>query len=161
MNNEVTVCSWGELQRVLYDIEKTEHRRFRSNYVYRGMDNRNWGLNTSLQRLGAHYPSVEGPLLRNFLKYAGPRDIPSDALFFKLAVAQHHGLPTRVLDWTSAPKVAVHFATADESRFGEDAVIWCVDIVALASLLPASLRAVLYEERAFLFSAEMPGTQAP
>jgi hypothetical protein len=144
-----------DLQMALYDIKQTEHRRHRSDFVYRGVDDADWGLDTSLQRLGPHCGSVEGPLLRNFLKYAGPRDIPSDALFFKLALAQHHGLPTRVLDWTSAPKVAVHFATSSEDRFDKDGAIWCVDVVAARSLLPAALRSILHDESAFLFSVEM------
>src|ERR1700754_3226059 len=97
MKNDISVQNWAELQGALYEIEKNEHDRYRSNFVYRGVADKCWGLHTSLQRLGDHYRNVEGPLLRNFLKYAGPGDIYSDALLFQLAVAQHHGLPTRVL----------------------------------------------------------------
>jgi hypothetical protein len=49
-------------------------------------------------------------------------------LWVRLAIAQHHGLPTRVLDWTVSPQVAAHFATAEAEHYDKDGAIWCIDI---------------------------------
>jgi len=155
------IRSWGELMDILYDIPVNQHGRYRSNFVYRGVANKGWGLETSLHRLGDHCGSVEAPLLRNFSKYVEPGAIPATVaahnLWIRLAVAQHHGLPTRVLDWTVSPKVAAHFATAEVEHFDKDGAIWCIDVVQAARLLPANLRQTLEKQRAFIFSVEMLG----
>jgi hypothetical protein len=144
-----------ELMEALYDIPTTKFQRYRSDFVYRGLADQSWGLETSLMRLGGDYAIVEGPLLRSFRKYAEPGSLPADTLWVRLSVAQHHGLPTRLLDWTVSPKVAVHFATFEEEHYDKDGVIWCVDVGASRKFLPGKLQKVLKDEYAYLFSVEM------
>ncbi|MET1253946.1 FRG domain-containing protein [Aliikangiella maris] len=154
---DIYVESWIDLQRVLYDIpmNQNSHMRHRSDFAYRGVADRSWRLETSLYRLGGDFTKVEGPLLRSFKKYADAGTIKDDSLWSLLSIAQHHGLPTRVLDWTVAPKVAVHFATVEYQHFDKDAAIWRLNIAESRKVLPDFLRDVLREEHAFLFSVEM------
>ncbi|MGB4758426.1 MAG: FRG domain-containing protein [Candidatus Saccharimonadales bacterium] len=152
---DIEVRTWMELIRALYDIPVTEHGRHRSSFVYRGLADKDWGLDTSLYRLRGNYADVERPMLRSFTKYAEPGTVPSENLWVRLSVAQHHGLPTRVLDWTISPRVAVHFATAEEEHYDKDGAIWCVDVSAIRTVLPPNLRLQLRSERAWLFTIEM------
>lgn len=61
----------------------------------------------------------------------------------------------RVLDWTLSPKIAIHFATAEQEYFGKDGVVWCVDVVRARQALPPELLDILEQERAVLFAIEM------
>lgn len=156
--NDVRVTSRGELMEALYDIPMTSYGRYRSDFVYRGVADDSWHLETSLRRLGGDYEKLERPLLRSFRKYAEPGSLPQEGIWVQLAIAQHHGLPTRLLDWTVSPQVAIHFSTAEEEYYDKDAAIWCIDLAAAYLRLPQSLGDVLHAEHALLFSVEMLDT---
>src|SRR4051794_37833118 len=126
--SEVRVKSWLDLQRELYEETwNPSLQRFRSDFAYRGMANADWDLHTSLSRLGGNYRELENHLLRNFKKCASSNLHNVSSEWVWLAVAEHHGLPTRVLDWTYSPYTALRFANVNLAEYGNDAVIWCVN----------------------------------
>jgi len=131
--------------------------RFRPSYAFRGLSDASFKLNTSLMRMGKECSHIEGHLLRNFKKYALRNVVDGDSFWYWLAAAQHHGLPTRLMDWTFSPYVALHFVTADVERYDRDGLIWCVDYTKVHQQLPDSLRRLLKEEGADVFTVEMLG----
>jgi hypothetical protein len=158
---EIRVSGWAELLDVLYaDSWKTDLSRFRSDFVFRGLEAPEEEMLTGLMRLGEDYAELEGHLLRNFRKYASRDAVPADSTWNWLALAQHYGLPTRLLDWTFSPFVALHFATEHQGHFGADGIIWCFDFIQVKRFLPNCLREVLAEEGANVFTAEMLGRVA-
>jgi hypothetical protein len=159
---EIRVESWDQLSEQLYSNAYNEGiGRFRSPYVFRGLSHAHYPLTTSLYRLGGDYGRMEQHLLRNFRKYARPGDVQSDSIWNWMAVGQHHGLPTRLLDWTFSPQVAMHFATARLRDFERDGVIWAVDFVRAHALLPRPLRQEMENESADVFTVEMLQRRAP
>jgi hypothetical protein len=132
--------------------------RFRSPFAFRGLSCPDHGLSSSLCRLAAgHDPArLEAALLRNFRKYAHHQVAHrGDSVWHWLAVGQHHGLPTRLMDWTYSPLVALHFATADPAHRDDDGVVWCVNFVEANRRLPARLRRMLEDEHSDTFTVEM------
>ena len=159
---EIRVESWIELQEQLYEGSWHEPLgRFRSDFAFRGMSRADADLTTSLVRLGGDPHELERHLLRNFRKYAARGDVPVDSVWNWLALGQHHGLPTRLLDWTYSPYVALHFVTANLDRYDEDGIVWCADYVQAHRRAPAELRRLLEEEGANLFNTEMLDRAAP
>lgn len=145
--------SWSELQEMLYfDSYNPELNRYRSAYVYRGLDKIDYDLSTTLNRLGESH--LEKHLLRNFRKYSS-KTHSYNSIWYLLAVAQHHGLPTRLLDWTYSPLVALHFATVNFNDYDNDGAIWAINYVDTKKELPTVLKETIQTEGSHIFTAEM------
>lgn len=156
MRNDKVIHAWSELQDLLFhDAWDATLGRFRSSYVYRGLSRSDYALLSSLARLGGPYARLEHHLLRNFRKYAHRSQGSGNSAWNWLAIAQHHGLPTRLLDWTYSPYVALHFATENILNYDADGVIWCVNYVKTNEFLHPQLKSVIRAEGSNVFTPEM------
>ena len=152
----IHVHTWNQLQEELFEgAWNPEIGRFRPRYAFRGLSDAAYRLETTLMRLGGNYVTLERHLLRNFIKYAHRTGIMPSSIWHWLSIAQHHGLPTRLLDWTYSPLVAAHFATANIEKSEVDGAIWAVNYVSTHDLLPDPLAGHLTEEGANVFTVPM------
>lgn len=159
---DVVVRNWNHLQEELFaDAWNESLGRFRSRYAFRGLSDARYDLATTLIRLGGDYATLERHLLRNFKKYARRNVVEQDSIWHWLSVAQHYGLPTRLLDWTYSPYVALHFATSNLEKFHLDGVIWAANYLKTHQQLPQPLQDKLAEEGANIFTVEMLSESLP
>jgi len=100
----------------------------RDGWLFRGHESASWQLLPTIDRHrinGLSARMFETDLLVEFRHRVRPfiSQEPSD-LWEWLAIAQHHGLVTRLLDWTTNPLVGLYFAV-EEDHHGGDSVVWC------------------------------------
>lgn len=98
---------------------------------FRGEPDMDTKLLPKLYRKSPH-PN-ENQLLQTFRmmapSYASEPSPPREAIDQWLCLAQHVGLPTRLLDWTENALIAVHFALREEMP-----VVWMLDPIGLNNL---------------------------
>jgi len=130
----IKITDWTQV----YDLPEVKH----GTAFFRGQANDTWGLKTSLEReferLEIHEDNFlhkERALLAEFRRRAHLyiRDLPDhDDVVGWLALMQHHGAPTRLLDFSYSFFVACHFAFSTSSG---DSAIWAIDDLWLRTCL--------------------------
>lgn len=129
---EVEVNSWS-------DLCSFAEKGF--GFVFRGQSNADWGLETSLERFSNRLSSIPwhevgerwalDEFIRKYHLYSANAPAAKD-YFEWLALLQHHGCPTRLLDFSESIYVALHFAISDLMGWS---AVWCVNRLAIRDSL--------------------------
>lgn len=117
-------------------IKFIEKKAIELGYVYRGQSNKDWDLEPSLYRINtwlkvastsekplSKWKAIEDKLMSKFKTHSLPliNKQPQGYIDW-LTLGQHHGLPTRLLDWTINPLVALFFAVNSLSK--DDGIVY-------------------------------------
>lgn len=118
-----SICSWDEFLKwskcILEEKDADKNR-----WIFRGQSKTSYGLETSLEREANRsgieprklkHESLEKRLINEFRRRAHhyiSRVPDRHDLVEWLALMQHYGAPTRLLDWSYSPFIAVYFAIA-------------------------------------------------
>lgn len=123
-----------------YDINDEssffKKKTIRPEFYFRGQSDVKYHLEPGLFRkrkldehrsVGEYTRSLEKTMIYDFISESCiyRPDIRRDDYLSWLEIAQHHGLPTRLLDFTTNPLVALYFACISSSN--KDAYLWIIN----------------------------------
>lgn len=108
-------------------------------FVYRGHADSSWQLHSSLYRMTEEYHGTNGTMLymgmyenemiKEFkYKYQtyDSKFTPKDTEIIEwLAIMQHYGAPTRMIDFSYSPFVALYMALTEKTN--KDSTLWCLN----------------------------------
>lgn len=161
MVKEIRITSLEELLPLLTEQDYREDLdRNRSSYLYRGMPNTAFKMETSLRRNCKHLQkTLEPAILENFAKYAviGEPTI-AQSVWRQMILGQHYGLPTRLLDWTQSALVGLNFAMTEENleeMDQHDCMVWRINMSEMVDHLPEPYKYAVNRKHSTIFTVDM------
>lgn len=136
---EVEVSSFEELVDFVGDTYDTWHARTRS-FAWRGVTNSTWAFHSSLYRRlvvsGSPPPAEdrmlarEGSVLKQAHRWGLHREVGGRlSVLEQLAMMQHFGAPTRLIDVSFNPLIAAWFAVQEDKKHEScDGRLFAVDV---------------------------------
>ncbi|WP_138512912.1 FRG domain-containing protein [Rhodoferax bucti] len=126
----VTINSIDELLKIV--------NSYPNNFAFRGQANFNWGLQSTLERMVPQHDKRKGfeeysleQFRSKFKIYSRDMEVPEKKLSW-LSLMQHHGVPTRLLDFTTSPYIALYFAIESLIPIpGESLALYAIDYTEL------------------------------
>ena len=114
-----TVSSIADLLKNL----KKDAADYKGQIWFRGQSVLNWKLQPTFLRKDKNI--TEFTLITKFRQNASLLIQKAPSNYFDwLFQMQHHGVPTRLLDWTESALTALYFAVEDDKNIGKDAALW-------------------------------------
>jgi hypothetical protein len=122
----VQLANWKEWLSFVGDLSE--------NWAFRGQADSRWELQNAIERTDfvQQHANVEAEFLAEFQRGARnylTRDQTPEHLIEWLALMQHHGAPTRLLDFSKSPFIAAYFAYEVSDLYSSTHVaIWAMNI---------------------------------
>lgn len=122
----ISLTSWAEYKDFVSSLSE--------NWVFRGQQSARWVLRNAIERTDfIHlYKGVELDFLAEFQRgarnYLNKDETPEHIIEW-LALMQHHGAPTRLLDFSRSPFISAYFAYEQcNPRHHENIGIWAMNV---------------------------------
>lgn len=126
MFTTLNFTSWNDFKNFTEELSE--------NWVFRGQLNTRWELRNAIERTDfiKLYQGVEAHFVHEFMRgarnYLAKDEIPEHLIEW-LALMQHHGAPTRLLDFSKSPFVAAFFAFEQcEDSPEKNTAIWAINV---------------------------------